>query len=73
MTDFLSFEGPEDTLFLLDHGTLRILTGAGEEAVLPWGDFLELLVHLSVRRVRALTRLRNQQLRRLAIRFKETR
>lgn len=71
MTDFLVYEGPADTLFLVELETLRILTEAGEEVLLPWADFLELLVHLSVQRVQVLTRLRNHQLHLLAALLKE--
>ena len=67
MPDFLAFEGPADTLFLVDGGMLRVLTHAGEEVILPWSDLLEFLVHLSVQRAQVLSRLRNPQIRLLVL------
>lgn len=71
MHDPVTFDGPSRTLFLIDAGTLRILDDEGGEVLLPIGDLIGLLLHLSVHRVRTLTCLRAHQAQRLASLLRE--
>jgi hypothetical protein len=45
------FEGPGDTLFLLEGLNLRIISADGEEALVALVDFLAFLLHLTACRV----------------------
>ncbi len=63
---FLAFETPAGVLFLVDDGSLSILTFQGEEALVPWCDLVEFLLQVSVQRAQVFSRLGPAQLRRLA-------
>lgn len=71
MIRYLTFDGPDNTLFLLESGMLRIITEAAEEAVLPLRDLVELLVYLSLQPVQAHRRLHNRQVALLALALRE--
>ena len=66
MHEPLTFEGPSETLFLIEAGNLRILDDNGGEVLLPIGNLIGLLLHLSIHRVHTLACLRAHRAHRLA-------
>lgn len=57
MSYTIIFDSPAHrTLFIIETGELRIVTFDGEEALLLVGDFIALLLHVSIGQVAALNR-----------------
>ena len=61
------FEGPFQTVFVIEPRVLRIFTSDGREALVEAEDLIAFLVHLSVHQAAALSLLTDFPYRRLAV------
>jgi hypothetical protein len=69
MIEYLAFEGPANTLFVLEDETFRVLTDEGQEVVVPLGELIELFVKISLHHAQVFARVR--EAKRLAALMRE--